>query len=350
MCLYPKLIQNRKYIPNKKNGGTPPAVSDYRVTMVPVACGKCIECRKMNKREWQVRMLEEVRHDRTGKFVTLTFSEESLIQLEEEQGNTANNYIRYNEVATIAVRRFLERWRKKFKKSVKHWLVTELGHQGTERIHLHGIIFTTESNETIIERWRYGNVWIGQYVNEKTINYIIKYISKIDIDHKEYKAKILCSSGIGKGYMERYDSKTNMFKGEETKEYYTTKTGHKLNLPVYYRNKLYNEDQREKLWLNKLDKEERWVMGERIDVSESEEEYNNAVEYYRQVNKRLGYGDDRVNWDEKMYKNNKKRLKLRTKYLKDVNKMNNNLDNPKSNSNFGDENIPNIDYNKFNNF
>ena len=24
MCLYPKLILNRKYLPNKKNGGIPP--------------------------------------------------------------------------------------------------------------------------------------------------------------------------------------------------------------------------------------------------------------------------------------------------------------------------------------
>ena len=283
MCLYPRLIQNRKYLPNKKNKGNPPKVTDERVMLVPVGCGKCIECRNMKKREWQVRMLEEIKHDRTGKFVTLTFSEESLIKLEEEQGNTTNNYIRYNEVATIAVRRFLERWRKKYKKSVKHWLVTELGHQGTERIHLHGIIFTTEPNETIIERWGYGNVWIGKYVNEKTINYIIKYISKIDNDHKEYNSKILCTAGIGKGYLERYDSTTNRFKDLDTKEYYTTKTGHKLSLPVYYRNKLYDEDQREKLWLNKLDKEERWVMGEKIDISENEKEYNQAVEYYRQV-------------------------------------------------------------------
>ena len=39
-------------------------------------------------------------------------------------------------IATLAVRRFLERWRKKYKKSVKHWFVTELGGKFTERIHL----------------------------------------------------------------------------------------------------------------------------------------------------------------------------------------------------------------------
>ena len=48
MCLYPRLIKNRKYIANKKNGGNIPPVSDLRVLVVPVGCGKCIECK--NKR------------------------------------------------------------------------------------------------------------------------------------------------------------------------------------------------------------------------------------------------------------------------------------------------------------
>ena len=53
MCLYPKLIKNRKYIANKKNGGAIPPVTDLRVIMVPVGCGKCIECLKQKGREWQ---------------------------------------------------------------------------------------------------------------------------------------------------------------------------------------------------------------------------------------------------------------------------------------------------------
>ena len=45
--------------------------------------------------------------------------------------------------------------RKRTKKSIRHWLVTELGHEGTERIHLHGIIFTEEP-EIIETDWKYG--------------------------------------------------------------------------------------------------------------------------------------------------------------------------------------------------
>ena len=34
MCLYPKLIKNKKYMSNKKNGGVIPAVSDERTLFV----------------------------------------------------------------------------------------------------------------------------------------------------------------------------------------------------------------------------------------------------------------------------------------------------------------------------
>ena len=44
---------------------------------------------------------------------------------------------------------------------------TELGHNGTERIHLHGILFTNEKTEIIQDIWKYGIIWIGQYTNEK---------------------------------------------------------------------------------------------------------------------------------------------------------------------------------------
>ena len=30
MCLYPKMIKNPKYLPNKKNNNNPPEITDYR--------------------------------------------------------------------------------------------------------------------------------------------------------------------------------------------------------------------------------------------------------------------------------------------------------------------------------
>ena len=98
-------------------------------------------------------------------------------------------------------------------------------------------------------------------VNERTVNYITKYITKTDEIHKEYKPIILASAGLGKKYIERYDSKNNKFRGKDTKETYTTRNGLELALPIYYRNKIYNDEEREKLWMNLLDKNVRYVNG-----------------------------------------------------------------------------------------
>ena len=74
MCLYPKLIKNPKYKANKKNGGQVPPIFDDRVVMVPIGCGKCMECCKQKANNWRVRLHEEIKKDNSGTFVTLTFN------------------------------------------------------------------------------------------------------------------------------------------------------------------------------------------------------------------------------------------------------------------------------------
>jgi len=308
MCLYPKFILNRKYTATKKNNGIIPQLNDERAKFVPVGCGKCMECMKQKSREWQVRLHEEIRNFKSVQYVTLSFSDESLNEIDKEIDKKLTGYDRDNKIATIAVRRYLERWRKKYKTSVKHWLVTELGQTNTERIHIHGLIWTDKIKdiETI---WQYGNVWIGDYVNEKTINYIIKYIHKIDLKHKYYTPIILCSKGIGSNYLNRFDSKNNMYNEKKTNELYTTRNGLKLPMPKYYRNKIYTDEQRELLWLNLLDKQTRYVNKIKIDVSKNEIDYYKVLEEQRHINKKLGYGDDEKDWNRIKYEQNLRNIK-----------------------------------------
>ena len=157
MCLFKKLIRNRKYTKTAKNGGVIPPMPDKRVALVPVGCGKCIECKHKKSRDWKARLQEELKSNNQGKFITLTFSNESIKQIICEQELTKmSGYELDNAIATKAVRLFLERWRKKHKKSLRHWLVTELGHNGTENIHLHGIIWTDENLFHVEQVWNYG--------------------------------------------------------------------------------------------------------------------------------------------------------------------------------------------------
>lgn len=298
MCLYPRLILNKHYLPTKKNNYNPPVCDDYRKKFVAIGCGNCIECRKRKARDWQIRLLEEIKVSNNAKFVTLTFNEESLYKL---IGKTKN--VECNATATHAVRLFLERVRKKTGKSIPHLLITELGHTGTERIHLHGILFTNLSNNDIDKLWGYGFVYIGEYCNEKTIAYITKYITKVDIDHKGYRPIILCSRGIGAAYTRRAQFTKHRFNEEQTKDFYIMPNGTRVANPIYFRNKLYSEQEREILWTYLLDKQIRYVMGQEIDIKTEQgyKEYECVRNTWQKINDKMQYGNDTQEWQRVNY-------------------------------------------------
>ena len=103
-----------------------------------------------------------------------------------------------------------------------------------------------------------------QRLNEKSVGYCVKYVSKADPVHKEFNGKIFASKGLGKSFLNRGDKNINKFDGENTKEYYRTPSGIKIALPMYYRNKIWTEEEREQLWLQKLNAGDRYVRGDKI--------------------------------------------------------------------------------------
>ena len=294
MCLYPKLIKNKKYLPNKKNNWNPPKCEDYRVLYITAACGKCLECRKQKQREWLVRMSEELRSNPNAYFMTLTFSDEGYNEVKKTCNSEEDN-----DIATRAIRLMLERIRKKTKKSVKHWFITELGHDNTERLHLHGIVWGIGTDKLVENSWKYGITFTGTYVNEKTIQYITKYITKIDEDHKDFQGKVLCSSGIGANYVNRADAAKHIYKKGNTIETYRLRNGAKINLPVYYRNKIFTEEEREKLFIDKIEKGEVWVMGQKARIDDTEY-YEALLKQAREDANRL-HGDIEQEWEKQKY-------------------------------------------------
>lgn len=306
MCLFPKIIKNPKYKANQKNGGDIPPLSDYRAEYVAIGCGMCMECMKQKKNNWRLRLIEDIKQNKNGKFVTLTFSAQTYAKLANEIKTDIQGYELDNAIAKLAVRRFLENWRKKYKKSVRHWLITEIGGKGMEGIHIHGILFTDDIEE-IKKKWSYGYVFIGTFVNERTVNYITKYVTKVDAKHKYYKPIILCTPGIGSAYTKTYNFRKNAFKGKETDETYKTKQGYKIALPTYWRNKAYTEEEREALWIKKLDEGIRYVGGEKVKESD-EKEYYKLLKHYRRRNAEQGYGSP-DNWEAKKYENERRKLK-----------------------------------------
>ena len=131
--------------------------------------------------------------------------------------------------------------------------------------------------------------------------------------------KILCSKGIGAGYMKRSDWENAKYKENgQTKETYINSQGFKIALPMYYRNKIYSEEEREKLWIEKLDKEERWVCGEKVSIKDNDyDKYNKLRDWYREKSKRLGYGNGEMKWSQKKYEEERRILLHRKRLGKD---------------------------------
>ena len=186
MCTYTRRILNKKFTPTRKNGWNPPVCHDERLRYIEIECGHCYECKRKKARQWRIRMAEQLRETPTAVFFTGTFSPERIEKICTRYGIKEEEA---NEIATKEVRLFLERLRKQNGgKSVKHWIVTEKGHTNTRRIHIHGLFFAENDMTQQSLTWLLRNNWIagycynGQYVNEKTINYISKYLTKTDLD------------------------------------------------------------------------------------------------------------------------------------------------------------------------
>lgn len=314
--------------------GWAPVCPDDRLRTIMIGCGNCIECRKKEQLKWMTRLYEDIKHHKNGKFVVFTFSndsiaklcEEHIQRLDKETGELVTlkigdltGYDRDNQIATRALHNFRNRWRKHYKKSPRHWMITELGHQGTENIHLHGILWVEQHFDEILARWQYGYIYPRpedyhkpNYVTDRSITYVTKYITKRDPKHKEYKGVILCSPGIGRDYINKHTETRHAFKHTQTIEAYKTSTGHEINMNSYWRNKLWDEEQREALWIQKLNKGKKYICGEELDSSDTDG-IRETVQWYRRKNAELGYGQ-RPN-DNRRYEEEQRRETLHNKRL-----------------------------------
>lgn len=317
-CIQPNRIKNPKFTVNKKNSGHVPVPLDPRVLWVNIPCGYCEGCMKKKGNEWMTRMIEDIKTHKNGKFVTLSFSNESYTELYNELKKEYKNYDLDNAIARLAVRRFTERWRDKYKKTIRHWLVTEIGGKNYECIHLHGIVWTNQPFTEIAKIWKYGNIYPTKdnykknYVNAGTVSYITKYVTKQDKKHKYYRPRIFASKGLGANYINTSNAKSNTFNPKgETREHYTTPKGNKIALPTYWKGKIYTDEEREKLFIQKLDKQVTWINGEKIDLSkpDSDIELYKAKQYAQQKSIEHGYQSETANKQHKIEEHERRRRK-----------------------------------------
>lgn len=288
-----------------------------------------------------MRISEDIKTVKGGRVVLLTFKTESLREL-AKKGGKLKGYELDNEICRVAVKLFRERWRKKYKRSIRHFLITELGHGKTEHVHMHGIVWEDERYKTDgkfldeVERiWGYGFVGKGKYdyrtgttinyVDDRTANYFTKYITKKDEQHKEYKQIILTSAGIGAGFLKSKRAEDNKFKGKKTIQQYYRTEGKVLAMPEYFRRKMYTDEEREKLAGWYLDEEITYIEGKRIELRNGDKEWAGEIEnIYKRLrvkNEMLGFGDGTKNYERQRHENKRRMEVQKKRYYEDVPKL-----------------------------
>lgn len=195
---------------------------------IDVPCGKCHSCRKAKSTAWRIRLNSEFDKYPNSVFITLTFNDKNLKRFKYEPNR--------------AVRLWLDRMRKRLGKQIRHFIIGEYGDK-TSRFHYHGILFNVPdffTVDTLSDTWQYGFCYIG-WCNKKTINYILKYITKVDDSGKTLKIpRLIVSKGIGEYFVKQY---WNEPLKTRKMPFLTVGNGAKIPLPRYIKQKLFNEDE-----------------------------------------------------------------------------------------------------------
>ena len=172
-----------------------------------------------------------------------------------------------------------------------------------------------------LKYWRNGYTYEGEYMSVKAITYTTKYMMKVNPREPEYVPKIMSSAGIGRDWENSVNAKRAKYIPLYTKEEYITNQGQVRGLPIYYRNKIYSEEEREKLWLEKLDKGERWIGGSKVRRKNynSDEEFEKACTNLLEEKRREAKGRNNVEISDysrdeyreklKILRNNNKEIK-----------------------------------------
>lgn len=327
MCTRQLIINNPKYKPNKKNNGNPPELTNEKERTLQIPCGDCPECRKKKTNDWKIRLFEEIKAqgEENCIFVTLTFDEENLNELNLKKDDLINDkFIEYdkktkhqraehprlakkfkeenydnviddqNETAKLAVKRFRERYRKLFKKSIRHWLISEKGSK-TGRLHLHGLLIglpkdwvreaklasghtysniglwykgsvpKRDTSSRLAKIWKYGHIYTGWNCTEATTTYTMKYLTKKDYKNN-YQGKILVSPGLGRTYI----TSTTKRMHKNGNNYYTNISGFKTALCRYYKTKIWSEEELHDKFIEELEQKRFTIDGYQYYVRDIE--------------------------------------------------------------------------------
>lgn len=193
---------------------------------VCVPCGKCEECLRAERSSWFCRLDRELafcrRFNMPSWFVTLTVKPEM--------------YDLAVSSPSQFMRKFFEKIRHRFGKSIKHFFIQEVGKDG--RLHFHGLFFGPRIRYSDLHEVAdgFGFAWVAP-TTARRCRYVVKYILKDLGDFppsfrdKKYRRKFV-SAHVGEffGTKQQPSAVTKMWR------YTDGKTGitYKYKIPRYY--------------------------------------------------------------------------------------------------------------------
>lgn len=208
---------------------------------VLVPCGKCPDCKQRRVSEWVFRMREEDKVSSSAFFITLTFDTDHVPL-------SPNGFMTLDKTVLT---KYFKRLRKQElkdgnKEKIKYYAAGEYGSQNN-RPHWHVIIFNVRVLENLSRCWGFGFVHVGK-VSGDSIAYTLKYIDKdkrIPVHQRDDRVKeySVCSKGLGQSYLS--DNVIQWHKNDITRNY-VMQDGYKVPLSRYYREQIYDKDEKEK--------------------------------------------------------------------------------------------------------
>lgn len=229
----------------------------YPTGKLSVPCGKCEACRNDDSNMWRIRLKEHFYSSDNAFFITLTYNDDTLPYA---QCTLDDGRVTWHETFDKSdVQKFFKRFRKKFEdyykkqdKSLSYFLVSEYG-PTYFRPHYHAILFNVpvlsdipevqnfKITEEIYNLWGKGFVKVDS-CNEARICYCTKYMSCVTVIPKWLpKPFRLISKGIGLSYIS--NERLMRWHKDQLNCYYQDGQ-FKLKLPKYYKDKIFDEDEK----------------------------------------------------------------------------------------------------------
>lgn len=217
----------------------------YRKNLMTVPCGKCPACYKRRIAGWHFRIKQLEKVSDSARFITLTYANHSVPFSEDG----------YLSLFKRDLQNFFKRLRKLHAKDIriKYFACGEYGGIN-RRPHYHILLFNSKI-EHIQTAWSLNGRGIGGVhydpVTPATIGYVLGYMCKsyripeFDGDDRQREFQIM-SNGIGASYLNQNTLKYH-HADKEHRNFLLLEDGKRLPLPRYYRERLYDKEERERI-------------------------------------------------------------------------------------------------------